>query len=223
VSKLGKLREAAGYEQKDIAQRYGVDPSYLSRIETGKIGMTGEWAQRFAGDYGVSLERVFSCFNDSALPGNYIPPPPPPAKPDIQPVPDEFISIPVYNVLASAGGGAWLDDRTCIIDSLTFRRDWLRKKTSARSQDMAVIKVHGDSMEPMLKGGDCVLVDMTQKALAGGGVFVIEQDGALLVKRLLPLPGNKVLVISENDRYPDYEMQDGASIVGRAIHKMGDI
>lgn len=44
VSKLGKLREAAGFEQKDIAQKYGVDPSYLSRIETGKIGMTTTWA-----------------------------------------------------------------------------------------------------------------------------------------------------------------------------------
>lgn len=223
-SNLGKLREQAGFDQITIAQRYGVEPSYLSRIESGNVGLTTEWARRFANDYRVNVEDILNCFSEPEK-SAYKNPPSFMAFPrKAEEGSDDFILIPVYDVQASAGAGAWLKDDACIIDRLAFRLEWLQKKTGAPPENLVIIKVHGDSMEPTLKSGDVVLINRTQVSPVGGGIFVIEQDGALLVKRLGALPGGKVLVMSDNGRYDAYELAEGSGVVvGRAIYRMGDL
>lgn len=63
-SNLGKLILAArlrsGLSQRRVAQRSGLDPGYLSRIEHGRIRPSIEMALRIADALGVTLNDLFA-------------------------------------------------------------------------------------------------------------------------------------------------------------------
>ncbi|WP_150120893.1 S24 family peptidase, partial [Sulfitobacter sp. HI0040] len=69
--------------------------------------------------------------------------------------------VPVYDVSASAGFGALVDyeEQT---HSLAFPPDYLKRLTSSPPQNLAIISVKGESMEPTLVDDDIVLVDMSK-------------------------------------------------------------
>lgn len=127
----------------------------------------------------------------------------------------ERVQVPLYDVRAAASRGIPQLEHDIIIDDLTFKLAWLRKRTSAGVDKLAVIKVWGDSMEPSLSEGDDVLVDLTQREPSGGGVFLIRDDGALLIKRLQKV-GGRLRVLSDNPAYEPYE-SDKVEVLGRMI------
>jgi phage repressor protein C with HTH and peptisase S24 domain len=120
---------------------------------------------------------------------------------DYAPKPEEFVHIPVFDVEASAGSGAF-SDQEAILHFLSFRREWLRVISNAPFDKLSVIRVDGDSMEPTLSNGDTVLVDGTQNTPRSDGIYVLQFDNRLYVKRLLmnPVKG-KVAIISDNPAY----------------------
>lgn len=61
-----------------------------------------------------------------------------------------------------------------------------------------IIRAEGDSMEPSLRSGDVMLVDMRRKKAAGHKIYVIRRDGELLAKRLQVQHDRSVLIISDN-------------------------
>ncbi len=130
-----------------------------------------------------------------------------------------FAMIPLYDVRASAGHGAWNDEER-ISKMLAFRRDWLRAELAARIADLILVYVDGDSMEPTLSDGDVVMVDRGQVEVRDG-IYVWAADGALLIKRLQRLAAGRVQVLSDNARFPAYEADlqaaVGANIIGRVV------
>ena len=135
------------------------------------------------------------------------------------PKPEEFVHIPVFDVEASAGHGAF-GDQEAILYFLNFRRDWLRTLTNAPFDKLSVIKVDGDSMEPTLSNDDTVLVDATQNAPRTDGIYVLQFDNYLYVKRLLMNPAKgKVAIISDNPAYAPIEDVDPEQlhIAGRVL------
>ena len=138
---------------------------------------------------------------------------------DYAPKPEEFVHIPVFDVEASAGHGV-LGDQEAILYFLNFRREWLRSITGAPFDKLSVIRVDGDSMEPTLSNGDTVLVDSTQNAPRTDGIYVLQFDNYLYVKRLLMNPAKgKVAIISDNPAYAPLEdiQPDELHIAGRVL------
>jgi len=131
----------------------------------------------------------------------------------------EFAMLPLYDVRASAGHGAWNDEER-ISKTLAFRRDWLRAELSSRIADLILVYAAGDSMEPTISSGDVVMVDRGQLDVRDG-IYVWQADGALLIKRLQRLGAGQVRVLSDNPRFPAYEADlaeiAGPAIVGRAV------
>lgn len=126
--------------------------------------------------------------------------------------------VAVYDVAASAGHGAMVESEQ-VLCNLAFDRSFLRRMTSARSQDLAIIRVKGHSMEPTLLDDDHVLVDKTKKNLSYDGLFVIRFDDALHVKRVgrSAARGN-VMVISDHPAYRDLDMpKEDLDVVGRVL------
>jgi phage repressor protein C with HTH and peptisase S24 domain len=75
-------------------------------------------------------------------------------------------------------------------------------------------------MEPTLKAGDDILVDVSDAAeRLRDGIYVLRIDDALNVKRLAMVPGGGLSIISDNDRYPPIERRrdDRVEIVGRVV------
>lgn len=113
----------------------------------------------------------------------------------------EFVFIPQMAGALSAGGGLAPEDQVEM--RVAFRQDWISRKGSP--QNMSLIKVKGDSMEPTLLPGDLVLVDHSKNAVVRGGIYAVALDHEIMIKRLQPLPAGKVLVISDNKQYTSIE------------------
>lgn len=128
----------------------------------------------------------------------------------------EFISIPQVHGKIGAGGGLIPDN--CIEMRIAFRRDWIQRKGSP--QNMSLIRVIGDSMEPTLESGDCVLIDHSRNYVdLHGGIYAIVVQEEIMLKRLQVLyPSGKVRIISDNSKYQSIEIEpDLLKINGKII------
>ncbi|MEW5893341.1 MAG: S24 family peptidase [Pseudomonadota bacterium] len=134
-----------------------------------------------------------------------------------------YVAIPLYNgVRAAAGGGAIVEHETPD-DALVFKEEWVRIELGARPQDLYLIRVAGDSMEPTLRSGDVILVDRRATRPDREGVYILRMNEMLLVKRLQALPGGVVRVISDNTAFSPFEIKaadvggDELAIIGRVV------
>lgn len=131
--------------------------------------------------------------------------------------------VPLYDVRAAAGHGAVVEDEK-IIDYLAFKREWLQQELHAGAQDLYLIEVDGESMEPTLRPGDVILVDRrSAQQVPRDGIYVLRMDGTLLVKRLQRLPERRLRLSSDNPAYQPFEIElgnghaDDLAIIGRVV------
>ena len=99
---------------------------------------------------------------------------------------DEYVMVPKVKAVAGAGASFVVDD-TCT-GLYAFRREFLRREY-INTADLVMMMVSGDSMEPLIRDGDTVLVDQTDNAPADGKIYVLRIDDALMVKRMEKIPG----------------------------------
>ncbi|AOK28902.1 MULTISPECIES: S24 family peptidase [Burkholderia] len=136
---------------------------------------------------------------------------------------NEFVYVPRYDVKASAGVGFWLGDEGKARFTMAFRRHWVEHYLHADPKDLSVLRVHGDSMYPVLHEGDNILINHAHTT-PQDGIYVLRLDGQILVKRLQWIGSSTIRVISANPDYPPYEVtlnspedQRDFSIIGRVV------
>jgi phage repressor protein C with HTH and peptisase S24 domain len=156
--------------------------------------------------YGVSQEYLgaTSGFSESTTPYSY---------------PTNTLFIAYYDVQASAGMGA-LNEHDHIVGNLPFNRKQLRDLGCTEPDHLAVLKVDGDSMIPTLNHGDDILLDTRVESARKDGIYVLRNDGALLVKRVSVNPATGfVTVKSDNPLYESWENcpPDRIDLIGRVI------
>ena len=97
----------------------------------------------------------------------------------------------------------------------------VRNQFRARPQDLRMITVDGDSMEPLLSSGDHILIDASQQVPVPPGIFVIWDGMGLVAKRVEHLPNSdppKMVIKSINPEYASYEqLATEVRVVGRAV------
>jgi len=191
---IAKLCDAAGYS--------------LEWVWTGQGPMRPteepQWADAPAIDWGYGKVKD-QCRNNAP-----------------QQLSDEYALVPLYDVRAAAGHGAVVEDEQ-VTDSLAFKRQWIHQELNANPNDLYLIYVDGESMEPTLRPGDIILVDRrSAQSVPRDGIYVLRMDGSLLVKRLQRLPGRQVKVTSDNTAYEPYTLglddtSDDLAIIGRVV------
>ncbi|MCF8473785.1 MAG: hypothetical protein K9G26_03730 [Emcibacter sp.] len=132
---------------------------------------------------------------------------------------EEYIRVNVYDIEAAAGAGAIVENNI-IANKLAFKKSWIRSSSNATNNDLAVITVSGDSMNPTLFDGDHILVDMTITSIKSDGIYVIRNDDMILVKRISLNPVSKLCTIkSDNGFYESWEgcKPSDLDILGRVI------
>lgn len=117
---------------------------------------------------------------------------------------EEFSLIPGYNVQVSAGAGSYPLSETPS-RYLAFRRKWLRYK-GLYEKNLALVFVHGDSMEPTISDNNTVLIDTSKKELHDGEIYVLRTDNHLIIKRVQRLLGDVIRLISDNKIYDPIEV-----------------
>lgn len=94
---------------------------------------------------------------------------------------DDFVMVP--KVEAVAGAGASLETGGNVLGMYAFRREFLRRENISQ-KNCVMMMVRGDSMEPLLRDGDTILVDQNCNEPVDGQLFVVRLDDELMVKRL---------------------------------------
>ena len=125
-----------------------------------------------------------------------------------------YASAPRYEVLAAAGTGVEVEDEV-VTGHLGFNRKWLRDQGLSEDK-LAVIEVHGDSMEPTLHERDIVLLDLQTSMLRDGRIYTLRRDNELLVKRLRR-QGDNWLIVSDNLLYPVEPLDESITVLGRVV------
>lgn len=138
--------------------------------------------------------------------------------------PSNLVMVPVYDVRAAAGPGA-LNEVENQIGTWPFERSFLAAEMQVRSNELAVIEVVGDSMEPKLQSGDRVIVDLRDLNIATPGIFLIHDGTGLVVKRVERVFNTdpiKLRLISDNQFHTAYDvLASEVRILGRVRLKVG--
>ncbi|VEH67099.1 putative transcriptional regulator [Rodentibacter pneumotropicus] len=136
-----------------IAKTLGVSPNYLL---TGETDIT---ANEKAND--VSHQTSNSLPNDSD---------------------ENFVEIEdCRDVRISAGNGG-LNDEYLEFSTTKVEKRWLDSRY-LKAKHCAMYLVSGDSMYPTLKDGEEIIVDRSKTDLKDGKIFVLNNEGAMLVKK----------------------------------------
>ena len=133
----------------------------------------------------------------------------------------DWVEVPRLDVDASAGpGAAGAEDK--VFDAFRFSRRWLAEQ-GLDGSNLSAIRVVGDSMEPLLREGDEVLVDCREQPFRDG-VHVVRLDELLLVKRVASKGGGRFSLLSQNLAYPPLDVSaDELDIIGRVVWKSGRV
>lgn len=131
-----------------------------------------------------------------------------------------MLMVPKLDVQASAGPGAALDGEVTL-SHYGFDRRWLRQISQGKPENLSIVRVRGDSMAPTLVDGDDILVEQVDGSMTlRDGIYVLQRDDALLVKRLALSPASgKLTIASDNPAYPSWNdcAVEDVRVVGRIV------
>ncbi|HHY0331089.1 TPA: LexA family transcriptional regulator [Vibrio cholerae] len=117
---------------------------------------------------------------------------------------ERILEKPKYNVVASAGGGSFIDTETPI-EYYPFTYSFLKRRRLLHAE-LCVIEAHGESMEPTIENGDELLLKLMHEPSSKPleGVYVINLDNTLKVKRLeFDIIRDGYRIISDNKLYQE--------------------
>ncbi len=211
--RLKLVQEYFKLNQTNMAKSLGVSRSYLSEVLAGRGKPSLEMIVGIASD--------FSQINtDWLLTGE---------GPMRRTEHDEtalelhtqaLVQVPKYNVSAAAGAGC-VSEYAQEDGLIAFDEEWLVREMGMVPSKSAVIKVQGDSMDPVLSDGDFVLIDCRDsESFAKDAIYVFNMNGDLFVKRIQHT-GRKIKILSDNPQYepwvPDTADLESLRIIGRVV------
>ena len=135
---------------------------------------------------------------------------------------ENAISIPVLDVKASAGAGIICFEDEQVLKRIDVDKGWLKGQCAySHPNNLAVITAAGDSMEPTICHGDFLLVDQGINYIRSDSIYVAVINDNLYVKRFQLTPRNTLLMLSDNTRYKEFEVdpeRDNVRIIGKIIY-----
>lgn len=131
---------------------------------------------------------------------------------------DEVVSIASLDLSLSMGPGTLIEE---FVESEPVKMGLalVQSITRTPSDRLRLVKGIGDSMEPTLRTGDRVMVDINDRASTRiSGIYWINYDGSHGIKRLRPAGKGRILIISDNPGEDNFEVaKTDLRIEGRVI------
>lgn len=132
---------------------------------------------------------------------------------------DRFLVLPKRLETAAAGNDSPPARPTT--EYIAFRHDWIRAAFGIEPDALGMEVAVGESMEPTIRDGDLLLLDTTDRAVGGFGVYVVEVAGERLVKRVQRKVDGSLILISDNPSYQadtvSPELAADVVVVGRVV------
>lgn len=228
---LRKLRLARGWELEDLSRRSGVKVGTISAIEV-RDSRRSEFAPQLALAFGLTMEQLLS---DDITPYMSTPiqsaPFPKNCESDVQigslqttteAQAGNEVVIYEYDTGGRMGDvGIILRDQPGVIRSWTVSNTWISLNVHriTNAGNLAIVTGFGDSMQPLYNPGDPLLIDCGIRSVDADGIYFFRVDNEGFVKRLQRVPGQGILVISDNSRYRDWTITNDMDfeVFGRVV------
>lgn len=202
-----RAKEAIGGEAvRAVAERAGVAPNTIHNILNGGV---------------PRLDNLLHVADATGVTGGWLATGEGPKHPG-EAAPQDlsaFALVPFYEVAASAGAGAAIEDAGPS-SQLAFRRDWLHEQGLSAAHLVAIL-ARGDSMAPTVVDGSLLLVDTAQRELGRDGIAVLRWDDHLYAKRVQRHHDGSVRLRSDNPAYADELLDPAAAarldVIGRVV------
>lgn len=134
------------------------------------------------------------------------------------------ILIEQLDISASCGSlSSYSDDRqdSDLVKNMEVGVDWFKNNFPRYNpSEIKIVTASGDSMSPLIDDGDLVFVNINQNVCDRDGVYFVFLDGNYFIKRIQRTSGRKLILISENTRYRDIEVNFDSQVEFRAIGKV---
>lgn len=188
--RLKNIRESKGISRRELAKKMGKDSiSFEQYLYKLESGKISS----------PGIELIEAISKALGISSNYLIEE---EKNDLE----TLCAIRVLDVCVGAGNPAYSEEYI-YVDSMVF------------TQHVNAIKVKGDSMEPLIKEGEYLIVDTEIKDIVNGKVYVIaDKDGGLLIRRVYKLENGLLRLLPENKLYKKQDVNiSDIRIIGRAI------
>ena len=219
-ARLLELSQTQGTSLASLSAMIERNPAYLHQfINRGSPRKLEEQDRRTLADYfGVDESDLGSPEENSYKDGRKRLPK---AAPIAATNDNQWLDVPRLDIGASAGPGAFSANEQPF-DSFRFSKRWLREH-GLENAELSSVSVEGDSMEPMLRDGDEILVDTSHRPFRDG-VYVVRLGDSLMVKRVASVGQGRLALLSQNMAYPTVEVDgDEIELIGRVVWKGGRI
>lgn len=206
--------------QAELARRIGIQQPSVAAILSGKAKGT-RYLHRIARVLETTPEWLLGETDDPNAPPHRLgeaslafrgpePEGRQPARPDL---------LSIREIDLTLGFGSTYLDIPVTETVHDFPRDWIRQYTKAKADQLLFAQGVGDSMQPTLYDSDLLLIDCSQQTLnMADKIWAIAFGEVGGVKRLRPLPGGGVQILSDNPNVPDATAYDGElHILGRVV------
>jgi len=134
----------------------------------------------------------------------------------------DVFRVDILDLTVSAGPGSFMiSEFVEVLHAIEFTTEHARSLFGNRSQDdVKVMTVDGDSMNPTIQSGDRLFFDVSVRSFKVDGVYAFVFGQHFHVKRL-QMQGLQLVVLSDNPAYKDWyvteENQDQLYIMGKAL------
>lgn len=137
-----------------------------------------------------------------------------------------WLRLPQRRIAVDAATGTLsIDDsgaaRTCLEPRIA--------RTKVCTENLALLEAEGDTMAPLIRHGDLLIVDLNDREIADGSIFVVRYGGALRSRRIdLRYDGSLILRCEDQARYPDElvhlaDRDRYVQVIGRVLWRAGAI
>jgi phage repressor protein C with HTH and peptisase S24 domain len=203
VERLRMLCERAG-SANALAKAAGLSPSGFHRYLTG-----GEPSRKVlvALARAANVNLLWLATGEGAMDAS---------EPPVRTGMETLTRVPLYDAASAEGGNGASHDRKQL-RALAFCRKWLGVH-GLEARDLTALTVRGNSMEPTIRNGDTVLIDLGKKEIVDGDIFLVRDARSALLKRVQRQLGGKLRLVCDNPDYPVVECKESSvEIVGRVV------
>lgn len=132
------------------------------------------------------------------------------------------VHVPLLANAGSMGGGNEVMHDDVMVGTIALSPDWVSKRIRpSAAEALRFIHAYGDSMSPTFEDGDILLVDTGSINPSGAdGVYVLEANHRLFIKRVTERLGGGYDVTSDNQRVKTIDVLNGGNDVivkGRVV------
>lgn len=201
---------AIGMSQSELARQVGVAQTTINGLVKGESRSSAH-LHKIARVLGTSVDYLAGETDNPSSDA------PPPLSSDQ--IAEMFDLVPVASIDMAYGMGGTFADGHVNVEVMHFPRPWLEAMTRTPAASLTWARGRGNSMSPTIEDDDIVLIDRSDRRVHDQDAIWAFTIGDIAMMKRLRVRGEKVTILSDNDRVPPDEAHpDEINVVGRVSH-----